>query len=94
MAWLAAASELGGKALAVGLYVWFVAGMDDCLRVRLSTHKLQEFGMTRQSAYQALTALEQSQLISVERRPGSCPFVTLKIGACLVSETANSPNLS
>jgi hypothetical protein len=50
--------------------------------------------MTRQSAYQALTALEQSQLISVERRPGSCPFVTLKIGACLVSETANSPNLS
>jgi hypothetical protein len=75
--WLAAASGLGGKALHVGVFVWHLVGLHDSMRVKLSTRKLSNMGVTRQAAYKALVALEQQQLLLVERRPGCCPVVTL-----------------
>jgi hypothetical protein len=76
--WLAAASRLGGKALHIGMYVWYLAGLHDCMRVKVSISKLQDMGVkNRQAAYQALAALEFHHLLFVERRPGCCPVVTL-----------------
>jgi|NGEPerStandDraft_6_1074524.scaffolds.fasta_scaffold92394_1 hypothetical protein len=75
--WLAAAGRLGGKALHVGIYVWYLAGLRNSTQVKLSTRGLQEIGVTRKCAHEALAALERQQLLLVERRPGSCPVVVL-----------------
>src|ERR1039457_2963005 len=61
----------------VALYLWHLVGLNDCLRVKLSTRKLSDMGVTRQAIHRALTALECHQLLLVERRPGCCPVVTL-----------------
>lgn len=90
LSWLNAAGLLGGKALHVGLYLWHLAGLNVSMRVKLPTSKLQQIGVTRQAAYQALAALERQQLLSVERRPGCCAVVTLVFPEPAVSGNVNS----
>ena len=92
--WLAAAGRLGGKALHIGIYAWHLSGLQDDLCVRVSTRKLQEFGVTRQAAYVALAALEHHHLLSVERRPGCCPVLTLILRSRVVSATSTAADLS
>ena len=77
LVWLTAAGRLGGRALHVGIFVWYLVGLHDSTRVKLPTRKLQAIGVSRQVAYQALAALERHELVSVERMPGRCPVVTL-----------------
>jgi hypothetical protein len=57
LSWMAAAGHLGGKVLLVALYLWHLVGLNDCLRVKLSTRKLSDMGVTRQAIHRALTAL-------------------------------------
>jgi hypothetical protein len=79
LSWLTAASLLPGKCLHVGLFVWYLAGLTKSIRVKLSTSKLAAFGVNRQAAYRAVTELENSHLLLVERMPGRCPVVSLVI---------------
>ena len=79
LGWLAAAGRLGGKALHVGIYVWYLAGLNDSMEVKLSTSRLKEFGVSRQAVHRALVALERQRLLFVERRLGCCPVVTLLV---------------
>ena len=92
--WLAAAGRLGGKALHIGIYAWYLAGLHDSMCVKLSTSKLQEFGVGRQAAYKALATLEHHHLLFVERRPGCCPVVTLVLRSRVVSATSTAADLS
>ena len=92
--WLAAAGRLGGKALHIGIYAWHLSGLQDNLCVKVSTRKLQEFGVGRQSAYKALAALEHHHLLFVERHPGRCPVVTLVLRNRVVSATSTAADLS
>ena len=94
LSWLAAAGQLGGKTLHVGVYAWYLAGLHDSMCVKVSTSKLQEFGVGRQSAYKALAALEHHHLLFVERRPGCCPVVTLVLRSHQASATSTAPDLS
>ena len=71
-----------------------VAGLNDDLRVKLSTRKLQHMGVTRQAVYRALVALERDHLLLVERRPGCSPVVTLVTRSRAASATATAPDLS
>jgi DNA-binding GntR family transcriptional regulator len=57
--------------------------------VKLSTHKLQEIGVSRQAAYRALVELERHKLLSVERKAGRCPVVTL-----IVPRSQQNPAIS
>jgi hypothetical protein len=77
--WLVVAARLGGKALHVGLYCWYLAGLNDSVEVKLSTGKLQTFGVSRQAVHRALAALERQRLLFVDRRPGCCPVITLLV---------------
>lgn len=94
LAWLAAAGQVGGKALHVGVYVWHLAGLHDSLTVKLSTTKLGQMGVTRQAAYQAIAGLERERLLSVERRPGRNPIVTLILRSRVAPATSTAPDLS
>ena len=81
LAWLHRAAKLPGKALAVGVAVWFKAGATRSREVRLSGQLLSRFGLNRHSAQRGLAALEAERLVSVERHPGRCSVVTLKDAA-------------
>jgi hypothetical protein len=75
--WLAQASGLPGKALHVGVAIWFLAGMKKSSTVSLAAAVLRTFGVSRHSVYRALSALESAALVSVDRHRGRNPIVTL-----------------
>jgi hypothetical protein len=77
LAWLSRASRLPGKALAVALAIWYVAGLERSGTVRLTTSTLREFNVGRKAAYRGLAALERAGLVQVERKRGRCPGVTI-----------------
>jgi hypothetical protein len=75
--WLHQAGALPGRALHVGLALWFLVGVNKSMTVRLAPAATRGFGMNRHAAYRALRQLERSGLITVSRRSGSSPVVTL-----------------
>jgi hypothetical protein len=77
MDWLARAAALPGKALAVGLAVWFEAGCVGRAEVTLSLSRIGRLGLTKNTARRGLVALERAELVGVDRRPGRAPRVTL-----------------
>src|SRR5262249_49194854 len=76
-AWLAQAHALPGKALAVGLCAWFLAGLK--LRkegLRLTTKALERFGVTDRAAKgRAVAALGGAGLLRGSRATGRTPAV-------------------
>lgn len=77
MPWLEQAARLPGKALAVGLLLWFMKGMKGEGRIKLSLGLLSRFSVGRKAAGRALTGLEQTGLIRAERGPGRLPRVQI-----------------
>jgi hypothetical protein len=77
--WLALASRLRGKALAVGLAVWFESGRKKRRTVTLTGPVLNRFGVNRFAAYRALRALEGAGLARAERRAGKNPTVEILV---------------
>ena len=75
--WLTIAANQPGKALNVGLAIWFWAGVKKTKTIRLSVADLADFGVKYDAAYRGLRWLEQAGLIGVDRRPGRKPVVTL-----------------
>jgi hypothetical protein len=77
LSWLAYAARLPGKALHVGVVLWFYAGLKHSRTVALPNTTLRSFGVNRNAKYRALTALQNAGLIEVEGQPGCNPRVTL-----------------
>ncbi len=77
MAWLLRAGALPGRALHVSFLLWFHFGLRSNLRVRLSSEHLRSMGVDRYAEYRALRALEAAKLVTVQRRPGSRPWITI-----------------
>ena len=76
--WLKRAAGLKGKAFHVGIFLWLFAGMKRSATVKLSLRWLEEeTGINRITAWRGLASLEAAGLVSVERRPGSKPLVTI-----------------
>jgi hypothetical protein len=66
MAWLLSASRLPGKALAVGVWLWFRAGIEKSTTIDFSATKLaKESGIPRMSLHRGLKALESAGLIMI-----------------------------
>ena len=76
-AWLAAAGRASGQGLHVALVLWLESGMKRSATVPLAHARLAELGVTRFAAARGLKALETAGLVSVERRPGCSPRVTI-----------------
>ena len=78
LAWLASAGALSGKALAVGIFIWWRAGIEKRRSdLKFSCRKLGRFAVSRHACARGLSALEQAELVTVERQPGKCARVTI-----------------
>ena len=63
--------------LHVGLAIWYTAGRIRSQKVSLSNVDACRFGLNRNAKYRALGWLESAELISVERKMGRSPMVTV-----------------
>lgn len=95
-AWLEVAGGAKGKALQVAMVLWLEAGMKRTAKVKLPHARLRAMGVDRHAARRGLAELEGRALVTVERRQGASPVVTLKgpsglrtTGAC--SEDSGQP---
>lgn len=75
--WLRRAYKLPGKALHVGIILWYWAGIKKNRTIVLSNIALIEFDITRYSKMRALKNLEHTGLVTVERHRGCAPIVTI-----------------
>ena len=75
--WLSAAAVLPGKSLHVGIALWLEAGLRNSAIVPLSNLTGRYFGLDRNAKYRGLHWLENAGLITVERKLGRAPIVTI-----------------
>ncbi len=75
--WLMTAAQLPGKSLHVGVALWAVGEWQKSRVIALSNITSLRFGLDRNAKYRALAWLEEAGLISVERRAGRAPLVTI-----------------
>jgi len=80
LAWLGSAASLPGKALNVGMALWWLHGMAKGKPFKLTQKALQTLNVERDAASAALVRLEQAGLIQVERKPGQRPTVSMIVG--------------
>jgi hypothetical protein len=87
MDWLQRAGMLPGKALHLGVALWFRVGLAGAMTVKLANADLAAMGVARDARYDGLERLKAAGLISVEQQPGRAPTVTL----LLVGDAAGVP---
>ena len=75
--WLIRAMALPGKALHVGLVLWFLYGLKGSRCVTLSPSQFARFGLQRETARRGILHLEDAGLVTVERSGKRSPRVTL-----------------
>ena len=77
--WIGEAAKLPGKSLHVALAILYLAGMnkDKGQPVALCRRTLALFGVGQRAGREALTRLDAAGLVSVVRRSGYCPRVTV-----------------
>jgi hypothetical protein len=75
--WIATACNLKGRAVHVALAIWDLSSLSKSRQVRLTKKQLRIFCVQRHSAYRALKELERAGLITVERKSGRAPQVTI-----------------
>lgn len=76
--WVRQAAALPGKALVVGLAIYFKAGMGKPDEpVPVSTQLLVRFGVPRRTGHRAIDALESASLVEVDRHRGRAPRVKI-----------------
>lgn len=78
--WLRSAARIRGKSLAVGIALWYKAGLCKTKTVKATGRLWETFGIERKSLYPALRRLQKAGLISVEQHPGRNPLVTILYG--------------
>jgi DNA-binding transcriptional ArsR family regulator len=77
VSWVCQASQLGVKALLVGLVLWHVKGLRRNHSFIFSNLMVGEWGISPDAKSRALRALEKVGLITIERRGKRSPRVTL-----------------
>jgi hypothetical protein len=75
--WLSMAAQLSGKALNLGIALWYLAGLTKSFTVKPTRATLTLFGMSRWSVSRNLRLLESAGLVTVERHNGKAPLVTI-----------------
>jgi len=86
--WLSAAASLPGKALHLGVALWWLQGMSKTPHIKVTKKALHFFALSRDATRDGLVSLENKGLIRVQRRPGQRPMVWLIPG----SSDTTAPN--
>ena len=73
--WLKTAAGLTGRALEVGLALWYKHGLlGQADSIAVTNALVQVIGpISRKARYRALNALEKARLVAVTRQPGRAP---------------------
>ena len=90
MAWLNEAAKLPGKALNLGIAIWWLAGMSKTTAFKLTGKALDQVDISRDAAASALNRLEAQGLIRVQRSPGQRPTVEILAIASNVTKSKNT----
>ena len=90
IAWLNIAAKLPGKALHVGIAIWWLAGMSITTSFKLTRKALNQLGVSRDAASDALRRLEVNGLILVKRLPGQRSTVEILPVAIGVTKSENT----
>jgi hypothetical protein len=77
LVWLQVAAKQPGRALHVGIVLWFLVGLTRSAQVTLKSSELRGFGLDRFAARRGLKALEKANLVTVTRHPGRAAVVTV-----------------
>jgi hypothetical protein len=80
LAWLGSAAALPGKALNIGIALWWLQGMAKGKPFKLTKLALKTLNVERDAASVALGRLEQAGLIRVARKPGQRPTISMVTG--------------
>ena len=75
--WLARAACCRGKALHVAIILCYRAGLQKSDTIKVPGWTAKKFGLDRHAKTRALKALEEAGLVSITRRQGCSPQVTL-----------------
>ncbi len=79
VSWVVQASQLGVKALLVGLALWYLRGLRRSNSFIISNLMMQQWGVHPDAKSRALRKLEKAGLIRIERRGKRSPLVTLVV---------------
>ena len=77
MDWLSKAANLSGKTLHLANALWWLKGMDKTQPFKLTQKALDLMHVSRDAASDGLGRLEKSGLITVERKAGQRPTITI-----------------
>ena len=75
--WICSAAKCSGKALQVALALHFLSGMKYSDTVKLPNKIMLQLGVDRHSKYRAIKTLEDENLITVVRKLGNAPLITI-----------------
>lgn len=78
LTWVQRAANLRGRALHVGMALWYLNGFEQTGIVKAKPSVMRELGVDRHAFYRALKALEKDNLVSVRRKRGAAPLVTIR----------------
>jgi len=65
--WIASAAKLKGKAIHVGIILWYLSGVSKNDEVTIPRKLLEQFGIHRETCRRAVIELEDARLITVHR---------------------------
>ena len=77
LVWLSRAACLSGRVLHAALALWHISMLKKSKIVKMQAKVMKAFGISRGVYIESLKKLEETDLISVERKPGSTPTVTI-----------------
>ena len=75
--WISLAARLPGRVCQVAIALWYLTGVKRVTTVKLSANLCRQFGVDRHAVRRALQQLESAHLVSVVRKPGQLPLVTV-----------------
>ena len=75
--WLERVAQLPGKALHVGVMLFYLVAIRRSAEVRFSQATLRRFHTSRDASYDALRRMKEAGLVRVAKSPGRSPVVTL-----------------
>jgi len=75
--WLRIAANLPGKALHIGIALWYWSGIKKSETFILPANAIRDLGVSRQTCYTQLKAMEKAGLLSIKPRKGKKPGITL-----------------
>jgi hypothetical protein len=76
--WFEMAAELPGKASVVATLIWYQAKLDESAGpLALRSALIDRCGLARETVAKGLYALEEAELIKVERKQGAKPRITI-----------------